>query len=142
VRPEPGRYRHAEAFHLMTYQSDDGSEREQVFNSRDGVTPFVIRLRSGKQATHINWASDERMPEDWSPPPRMRFFADLTAERAREHAERAYDAWAADPAMAADLRRVYGETRELAVAQMAGSYLEQPGAPDLIDPGEPGAEPS
>jgi len=44
-------YRHAGAFCLMTYRADDGTEEEQVWNSRDGVTPFVITLRSGKAAT-------------------------------------------------------------------------------------------
>ena len=131
---------------VMTYQSDDGSEREQVWNSRDGVTPFVMRLRSGKQATHVEWGDDRRMPEDWRPPAGMRVWVDLTAERAREHAGRAYDSWVADPRWAPDARRVYGVNRERAVAELAASYLEQGGggAPDLLDalPEPTGPEPS
>jgi len=46
----------------MTYRSDDGSETEQIWNSRDGVTPFVIRSRSGKEMTHVNWQHDKPIP--------------------------------------------------------------------------------
>lgn len=44
-------YAHAEAFCLMTYRADDG------------VTPFVITLKSGKTASHVNWAADVRRPD-------------------------------------------------------------------------------
>jgi hypothetical protein len=130
----PRPYAHPEAFALMRYRADDGTEEEQVWNSRDGVTPFVIRLRSGKQATHVDWDQDVRMPEDFTPPQGMRYFADLTPERARAHAARNYDSWSSDPRWAPDVRRVYGANRDLAIAALAGSYLERAGAPDLVDP--------
>jgi hypothetical protein len=60
---ELAEYKHMEAFRLMTYRSDDGTEEELIWNSRDGVTPFVIRLRSGKTATHVNWTNDRRIPD-------------------------------------------------------------------------------
>jgi hypothetical protein len=132
----PPPYRHAEAYHLMTYQADDGTEAEQVWNSRDGVTPFVITLRSGKQATHVAWNADVRMPEDFTPPPGMRYFTDLTPARARRHAERAVDRWEADPRHAPGYRQAFGGGRESAITSLAASYLEQPGTPDLIDPAE------
>lgn len=132
-RPEPSRYRHAEAFALMTYRADDGTEEEQVFNSRDGVTPFTITLRSGKPASHVNWQDDQRMPEDWTPPAGMRRFADMTRDRAREHATANLDRWAADPAMTTQVSRL-GD-REEAIAALTESYW-QPGAPDLQDPQE------
>lgn len=136
TRPEPPRYRHAEAYMLMTYEADDRSEREMVWNSRDGVAPFVITLRSGKHATHTGWTRDQRMPEDWTPPPGMRRFTDLTRARAEAIAARQWDSWAADPRWADDLREVYGHNRAAAIAELAASYLSQPGAPDLIDPAE------
>lgn len=47
-------YQHAEAFCLMQYASKDGSEREIVWNSRDGVTPAqedasTLRKRGGPE---------------------------------------------------------------------------------------------
>jgi hypothetical protein len=133
----PRRYAHAEAFMLMRYLSDDGTEEEIVWNARDGVTPFVIRLRSGLTATHADWPSDSRTPEDYRRPDGMRYFTDLTPARARHLAARAYDTWAADPRWAAGLRSTYGANRDAAIAELAAQYLSQPGAPDLIDPDEP-----
>jgi hypothetical protein len=120
----------------MEYVADDGSGREKVWNSRDGVTPFVITLRSGQTATHHNWAADQRMPEDWVPPPGMRCFVDLTAARAREKAVRAVDAWLADDGFAEQLAGTFGN-RDDAIDALTVEYL-QPGAPDLVDaPQEP-----
>jgi hypothetical protein len=128
------RYAHAEAFSVLTYVSDDGSETEQVWNSRDGGTPFVITLRSGKPAAHRDWAADRRMPEDWTPPPGMRYFTDLTPVRARAIADRNITRWTdGDPDVAAQFRESYG-TLEAAAASFAAIYLEHPGQPDLIDP--------
>jgi hypothetical protein len=134
------RYSHAEAYMLMTYRSDDGTEQEQVFNSRDGVTPFVIALRSGKPATHADWAADTRMPEDWAPPAGMRYFADMTRDRARELAGRNITGWLADPEKASYFREAYGDDRDRAAEVLAAQYF-QPGAPDLIDPAADGTPP-
>src|SRR6185503_2818632 len=78
-----GKYQHAEAFMLMLYRSDDGTEEEYIWNSRDGVTPFVVTLRSGKMATHKEWHKDRRVV-DYKPKPGERIFVDLTEERRRE----------------------------------------------------------
>lgn len=84
---------HGEAWCLMAYRADDGTETEVVWNSRDGVTPFVITLRSGKQATHVAWGNDVRKP-DYRPTIGDRIFIDLTLERARElAAERVEEYW-------------------------------------------------
>lgn len=42
---------HAEAFQLMRYDSDDGSDSKWFWNSRDGVTPFGTFF-DGKSYTH------------------------------------------------------------------------------------------
>lgn len=137
----PPPYRHGEAFALMTYRSDDGSEEETIWNSRDGVTPFVVSLRSGKQATHADWTADQRTPEDFTPPPGMRYFADLTAERAREHAEANVTRWLADPGTRDQLLGQFGTAGD-AIDHLAADYLSNgPGAPDLIDPAPPEAGP-
>jgi hypothetical protein len=112
-------YQHAEAFCLMKYRSDDGTEEELIWNSRDGVTPFTITLRSGKRATHADWQNDRRLP-DYQPPAGSRIFVDLTPERAREIAERNVDIYPQ-----------YGN-RKRAVEELAADYL-QPGTPDIVE---------
>lgn len=121
-------YDHPEAFWLMTYRSDDGTETEVVWNSRDGVTPFVIRLRSGKQATHVMRLA-VRAP-DYTPPPGSRMFVDLTPRRATDLAtENAVHWWARN---VADCRKRYGSLESFVVA-LAQDYLRTPGTPDLVE---------
>ena len=73
------KYNHAEAFCLMQYSSDDGTEREVLWNSRDGVTPFVISSRNGKKMAHVDWRQDKYVP-DYKPKSGMRVFVDATEE--------------------------------------------------------------
>lgn len=54
-------HQHVEAFCLMTYRNEAGDE-EVLWNSRDGVTPFVITLRDGSEAEHADWSRDEYAP--------------------------------------------------------------------------------
>lgn len=119
---------HGEAFMLMTYRADDGSETEVIWNSRDGVTPFVITLRSGKQATHANWGGDRYAP-DHKPAVGDRIFVDLTEDRARQHAARNAQTWWDDNVAGA--REAYATAQDLA-AVLVPDYLE-PGSPDLIE---------
>jgi hypothetical protein len=121
-------YKHGEAFCHMRYRADDGSEELSVWNSRDGVTPFVISLPSGKGATHVDWNQDRcdptHVPEvgDW-------IFVDLTPERAREAAGRNAQRFWDDPTLPA--RQSFGSVEDLAELLLA-SYLEPRGGPDLV----------
>lgn len=83
---------HAEAYRLMQYQ--DGRDRdgpiEWLWNSRDGVTPFLIGKRNDGElhgATgsmkHINW-QDDLLALQYVPNTGQRVFIDLTEPRARE----------------------------------------------------------
>lgn len=54
---------HREAFCLMQYEADDGSECVTIWNSRDGVTPFCCTLPSGKPGRHVRWGEDVYAPE-------------------------------------------------------------------------------
>jgi hypothetical protein len=74
---------HGEAFCLMKYRSDDNSEEEILWNSRDGVTPFMITSRSGKKMSHVDWGNDVYAPH-WKPPIGMRIFVDATEDLVRE----------------------------------------------------------
>jgi hypothetical protein len=120
-------YNHAEAYCHMTYRTDDGLENVVIWNSRDGVTPFVIPWH-GKQARHVNWTADRPDP-DYQPQPGDLVFVDLTPERARWHAERTVDAWYADHRIRAQVAKHFG-TRKRAIQSIIDSYHE--GEPDLI----------
>lgn len=53
---------HVEAFMLMRYRSDDGTTERVIWNSRDGVTPFVITL-DGVTMRHVEWTADRFAPD-------------------------------------------------------------------------------
>lgn len=55
-------YNHVEAFCLMTYRERNGEKEVRVWNSRDGVTPFVIPI-DDHEYMHENWNDDKRDPE-------------------------------------------------------------------------------
>lgn len=57
-------YKHTEAFCLMTYACKCG-HHEQIWNSRDGVTPFGASCPSCEKGSmmHVDWALDRREPE-------------------------------------------------------------------------------
>lgn len=46
----------------MTYASRCQRVVETLWNSRDGVTPFVVFSRGGTEMTHVNWRRDWRDP--------------------------------------------------------------------------------
>jgi len=126
---------HAEAFCLMRYEADDGSEDEIIWNSRDGVTPFVITLRSGKTARHVDWQNDRYAP-DHIPQPGDRIFVDLTPDRALESTRRMVERWWDDPDMPMKDHPHLGPMgREGAARHLALGQLETPGS-------EPGQETS
>ncbi len=121
-------YKHGEAFCHMRYLADDGSQELSVWNSRDGVTPFVISLPSGRGATHVDWHQDRYDPThvpavgDW-------IFVDLTEERALQAARRNAQRFWDDPTLPA--RQSFSSVEDLA-STLAASYLEPRGGPDLV----------
>lgn len=88
-------YQHQEAYCLMLYRAENGEE-ELIWNSRDGVTPFFITLRSGESAKHVEWHNDLRTPEDFVPIPGSRMFVDMTPERAKTVAEAWFERFSAN----------------------------------------------
>jgi hypothetical protein len=52
---------HKEAFSHMTYTTRDLQNQISVWNSRDGVTPFVIFV-GGLEYHHTNWNGDREDP--------------------------------------------------------------------------------
>ena len=85
---EKGSYNHVEAFCLMTYRCKDCGKTEWLWNSRDGVTPFIIGCRyCGGEEQHADWHRDVRVP-NYDPKPGERIFVDMTRERAEEIARK------------------------------------------------------
>ncbi len=77
------KYKHAEAFCLMHYKCEKCGNIEILWNSRDGVTPFIISCTCGGQMFHIMWQFDKCVP-DFKPEKGQRIFVDMT----KEHAEK------------------------------------------------------
>lgn len=117
---------HAEAYCLMGYQSDDGTEQATIWNSRDGVTPLVVTLPSGRVASHVHWARDQYDPGH-QPKPGDLVFTDLTPERALALAARRIQLWLQGNAQARGLIDTYGSV----AAAFAGQVQFGPGEPDL-----------
>lgn len=70
-------YNHVEAFCIMTYKCDYCHFEEKIWNSRDGVTPFIIGCtRCRGEMQHINWEQDERN-ENYIPSEGSRVFIDF-----------------------------------------------------------------
>ena len=72
---EEKKYQHAEAFAIMRYQDQVTGKIETVWNSRDGVTPFIILSPFGNESHHVDWQDDVCNP-DFIPPKGMRIFVD------------------------------------------------------------------
>jgi hypothetical protein len=105
----------------MKYASQDGTVVEWIWNSRDGVTPFVVKSRCGKEMTHVQWNFDIRI-RSYTPLPGERVFVDATEALLRPSCEEV-------------IKRNHptagGQVFENLVAQEIQRWL-QPGAPFLI----------
>lgn len=125
---------HAEAFCLMGYATDDNREMEAIWNSRDGVTPFIVRSRSGLEMQHVDWNKDVYEPIR-QPRPGDRIFVDLTPEVARQRAEQQVERYWDDPQY--PMSQMF-DSRESAIETLTEF---QPGAPMLIEVGPEGWSP-
>lgn len=89
-------YQHPEAFCLMRYRDEVTGEIEVLWNSRDGVTPFMIHSKAGNSTQHVDWRQDRCVP-DFIPTPGMRIFVDASPkhahirESAKDYVERRWN---------------------------------------------------
>lgn len=120
-------HQHPEAFCLMEYRADDGTETEVIWNSRDGVTPFVVALPSGKAATHVNWSHDVRVWRTMADALGVRRFIDHTEETARAGAARYVDQFWEHPQYPMSSRY---ETKDAAIDAVVADWI---GTPTIID---------
>lgn len=82
--PKEAGHNSPDAFMLMRYEGT-GGRREWIWNSRDGVTPFVASAVDGTEMHHGNWHLDRYEPS-YVPPIGSRVFVDYTEELARPRA--------------------------------------------------------
>lgn len=70
-------YNYAEAYCLMTYRCEKCGCTEVLWNSRDGVTPFIINCeKCNGQMQHTDWNEDKRV-ENYIPKIGQRVFIDM-----------------------------------------------------------------
>ncbi len=79
-------HRHAEAFKAMNYAAQNGSKEFQVWNSRDGVTPFNFYDADGLEYVHSQWNRDEYRPHH-QPQAGELIWRDATADEANALAD-------------------------------------------------------
>jgi hypothetical protein len=128
-------HQHVEAFCLMTYRNESGVE-ERIWNSRDGVTPFVVSLRDGSEAQHEEWRKDEYAPAH-VPAVGDRIFVTAT-DAIMRRAQAAlvdlfWDGWGDDagPLCGPRLCDKYATKSEAVVDLMKGE--QRPGQPALVE---------
>lgn len=120
-------YKHAEAFCLMKYATRDGRTVEWLWNSRDGVTPFIIRSQSGDEMNHVDFNLDRHMPS-YKPLPGERVFIDMTPAKAREYATRRVQFFWDHPQTS--MSKMF-DTKEAAIEAMYQD-IYRAGAPDIV----------
>lgn len=112
-------HQHKEAFCLMKYAAEDGSEVEWIWNSRDGITPFCVANRAGtRMLQHVDWHLDRYLP-NYQPQPSERIFVDLTPERALQRATAKVEYWWERPEYPLSLKF---DSREEAIASFLKDF--------------------
>ena len=121
-------FNHPEAFCHMRYATDDGSHGETIWNSRDGVTPFMIHSKDGREMHHVDWPLDCREIH-YQPKPGERIFVDCTRELVLHLAEQRVEDYWENPDY--PLCEAFA-SKENAVDMFLQDWL-RPGAPALVE---------
>lgn len=125
------KYNHGEAFRLMKYVDSEGTI-EWIWNSRDGVTPFVVMSLAGLESMHTDWGNDPYLPNH-IPKIGDRVFVDITEESARPRAIEFVEKFWSDPKY--PMSEAY-ESKEAAVQMYVDTWTKDKGAPDVIVVGQ------
>ena len=82
-----------ESFCLMWYKCGFCGRRERIWNSRNGVTPFMVSCTScDGTMQHVNWELDKFTP-DYKPKKGERIFIDWTREAAENFYREQLEDW-------------------------------------------------
>jgi hypothetical protein len=126
------KHNHAEAFSLMKYQDSVTGKVEVVWNSRDGVTPFVIFSPEGNESRHVSWSADRYEPGH-VPQVGDRIFVDLTMERCRKiYREWIEKEWDSTRKESPRFKERYA-SKEDAIEKLATTMFDDGKQPDIIE---------
>lgn len=118
----------------MPYDCRACGMREWIWNSRDGVTPFIVGCQACRgEAQHTDWRLDQYLP-NYVPKPHERVFVNFTPEAALEVATRMVARSDGTP------YELAGAVREWVIADEAARWVRD-GEPDLIEVGPEGWKP-
>jgi len=132
IAPGPVRHRHIEAFRLMLYSSPDGAIIETIWNSRDGVTPYIVSAKDGvTELRHVLWGGDPYAPHH-VPNLGDRVFVDLSLRDADELARQAVEHYWNDPHVPWSAQL---ESKEKAIERVRAEMC-RPGAPAIVSVNE------
>lgn len=110
--------KHGEAFALMLYQGQTSGRTVTIWNSRDGVTPFMVDI-DGEIYQHVHWELDTPAPQHTLRPGDY-YFRDTSQEDAVKAAT-----------MVVDLRwpKLTGNKRARRIDELVPQMLTQGGSP-------------
>ncbi len=129
IVPTPTTYAHNEAFCLMIYTCDKCKAMEIIWNSRDGVTPFMTSCRfCDGTVAHDNWYLDKQLPE-YKPFKGQRVFIDLTEENCRKYTTKRVDALWDHPEF--PMKENYA-TKDKGIEALMELFDPNNGNPDII----------
>jgi len=115
-----------EGFMVMMYECEDCNQVEHIWNSRNGVTPFMIGCRECKgHMSHIQWGKDSFNP-NYKPHPHDRVFVDMSQEHANDFARRDYMRFRAGGHIKAEV------TEEMFVPEQAQNYFKNGHSPYCV----------
>lgn len=119
--------KYSTAYCLMAYQCSEG-HKEIIWNSRDGVTPFIIRCRKcTNNSQHVEWENDTYVP-DHKPKKGDRVFIDLIVKNATKYRHAYVKKW-----WNTDMDRIFG-SKENAIDKLVKNDLDEfSPPPDLIE---------
>jgi hypothetical protein len=124
-----GKHNHLEAFCHMMYISDDGRQIEWLWNSRDGVTPFVISSSSGKSMTH-SYFGEDRYDPNYLPKVGDRIFVDCTPDMIRDNAKEFVNKYWDDGEI--PMKSVFDDKNKEEVIKHFIEEWTKPGAPHVL----------
>lgn len=128
-------YKHREAFCLMVYADKHGA-KEVLWNSRDGVSPFIITSKNQTEMQHVRWDLD-RCDPGYKPDKGERIFIDNT-DPSVEHVIRAkavefVNKYWDHETMPMSKHEYYREmTKEAAIDHQVQSWQKPAGQPTVV----------
>ena len=113
---------HKEAYCNMTYECEICEHHVRIWNSRDGVTPFMVKCRHCKNGMmqHIDWEDDTQDTNHLPLQGQLVFVTQTKEEHVALREKRAAAIWASEP----DCRDSYASLEEFQELFSSSGYTE------------------